>query len=133
MKNPIEEINWELLKEQKKTLISLCNEVNDIDYKRIEHFEGLINLLDNLQDYAVNELGQTDANVFGLKKYKYSVSTNIIWASFDYGEVFANSHEEAKKLAIIELDGNFKKANELLSGFADIHYNVDEIQIEEIE
>jgi hypothetical protein len=67
-----------------------------------------------------------------MKKYKYSVSTNVIWASFDYGEVFANSYEEAKKLAIIELDSNFKKANELLSGFADINYDKDEITIEEI-
>ena len=49
-----------------------------------------------------------------MKKYEYSVSTNTIWASFDYGEVEAQDIEQAKKLAIEKLRYDFKKANDAL-------------------
>ena len=45
-------------------------------------------------------------------KYYYSVSSNNLWASFDYGEVEANSYEEARELAIKQLKYDFQKAND---------------------
>jgi hypothetical protein len=70
------------------------------------------------------------------KTYKYSVSTNTLWASFDFGEVQARSIEEAKVLAIEKITEDFEKANEAFAqcentrGFS-IDFNADEIQITE--
>ena len=47
--------------------------------------------------------------------YEYTVSTNTIWASFDFGEVVASTLEEATKKAIEELTYDFDKANEALA------------------
>jgi hypothetical protein len=47
--------------------------------------------------------------------YQYSVSSNSIWASFDYGTIEANSPEEAREKAIAELKYNFQKANDALA------------------
>lgn len=54
--------------------------------------------------------------------YKYSNSTNTIWTSFDYGEVEADTIEEAREKAIIELKYNLCKVNDVLSS-ADITKN----------
>jgi len=67
--------------------------------------------------------------------YKYTISSTLIWTSFDFGEVEANSVEEAKEIAIEELTYNFKKANLALAtldntiGFT-IEFNKDEVQVE---
>jgi hypothetical protein len=50
-----------------------------------------------------------------MKKYNYSVSTSVLWTSFDYGEVEADTIEEARAIAIRELNYDFKKANDALS------------------
>ena len=66
--------------------------------------------------------------------YNYSVSTTIIWTSFDSGQVKAENREEAKKLAAEELKENFQKANDALA-FADntkgfsLEFNPDCIEI----
>lgn len=49
-----------------------------------------------------------------MRTYRYTVSTNSIWTSFDYGSVDAESIEEARRLAIQELKSNFEKANDAL-------------------
>jgi hypothetical protein len=49
-----------------------------------------------------------------MKKYRYSVSTNTIWASFDYGDVEAENIEDARVKAIEKLKYDFKKANDAL-------------------
>jgi hypothetical protein len=49
-----------------------------------------------------------------MKKYSYLLSTNTIWTSFDYGEVEANSYEEAEEKAIIELKKELEKCNNAL-------------------
>ena len=60
----IQKIDWELLKEQKQTLleISVMGCFTEKDY---EHFEGLLSLIDTLQDYAVDELEIDEQTVFG--------------------------------------------------------------------
>lgn len=73
-------------------------------------------------------------------KWKYTVSTNTIWASFDYGEVEADSSEEAFELAKEELQQNFDKANRAFNhstngealGFR-IEFDADQIQIEPLK
>ena len=68
-----------------------------------------------------------------MKKYRYSVSTNTIWTSFDYGEVEAENIDDARTLAIEKLKNDFKKANDVFDhcditkGFT---INFDEKQVE---
>lgn len=47
-------------------------------------------------------------------RYNYSVSTNTLWASFDYGYVEADSIEEARNKAIEKLEYDFSKVNTVL-------------------
>jgi hypothetical protein len=50
-----------------------------------------------------------------MKKYQYSLTTNTIWTSFDYGEVEANSIEEATEKAIEKLKYDLAKTNDILN------------------
>ena len=66
--------------------------------------------------------------------WEYNNSTNIIWTSFDYGEVQADTKEEALLKAKAELVYNLKKANDALSlsqnteNFT-IEMNLDQIEV----
>ena len=55
--NLITGIDWKLLRKQKHMLIHLPNS---------NEREGLLNLLDNLQDFAVKHLGKNENDVFDL-------------------------------------------------------------------
>ena len=48
-------------------------------------------------------------------KWKYILTTNTIWASFDGGEVEADTREEALRLAEEELTANLNLVNEVLA------------------
>lgn len=78
-----------------------------------------------------------DANLNKPKKWRYSVSTSRLWASFDEGEVEAPTYEEACEKALEKLNYDFKKVNDILNscdptvGFS-IEFNKDDIEIEEI-
>lgn len=67
-------------------------------------------------------------------KYEYSCSTSVIWASFDCGEVEADTKEEALIKAKAELKENFDKANTAFNhcdntlGFR-IEFNDSQIEI----
>ena len=69
-------------------------------------------------------------------KYTYTVSTTTIWTSFDYGDVEADSREEAREKAELELKVNFRIANDALTlnpltvGM-NIDFDPSQIQIEE--
>lgn len=71
----------------------------------------------------------------GIKVWQYTVSTNTIWTSFDYGEVLAKTKEEAVKKAIEELRHNFDKVN-LVLGVSNntkglsINFAEDQVQVE---
>lgn len=63
----IEQIDWALLKAQKSELIT--SEVRDEDcLVHCDCVEGLINLLDSIQDYAVDEMNIDKNEVFNLTK-----------------------------------------------------------------
>jgi len=49
-----------------------------------------------------------------MKYWKYSLTTNTVWTSFDYGEVIAKTYDLAKQLAKIELTFKLKAANAVL-------------------
>lgn len=83
MKNPefLQKINWLLLKEQKEQLNDLIGRLNG-DLKQylkdgeeglsketqrdIDSLEGILNLLDTIQDYAVDVMGIDEDEVFYL-------------------------------------------------------------------
>jgi DNA-directed RNA polymerase subunit RPC12/RpoP len=70
--------------------------------------------------------------------YSYSISTNTIWTSFDYGTVYATSFEEARELALEKLKYDFEKVNHVLA-WADItskfsiHFNEKDLTIKKGE
>jgi|DEB0MinimDraft_12_1074336.scaffolds.fasta_scaffold00751_2 hypothetical protein len=49
-----------------------------------------------------------------MKYWKYSLTTNTVWTSFDYGEVIANTYEEALVLAEAKLKSHLDAANAAL-------------------
>jgi hypothetical protein len=50
-----------------------------------------------------------------MKKYRYTVSTNTIWASFDNGELFAEDEADALEKAKTQLKYDFDKVNSVLN------------------
>jgi hypothetical protein len=47
--------------------------------------------------------------------WDYKLTTNTIWTSFDFGQVEANTHEEAEKKALKKLKYDLSKANDALA------------------
>ena len=62
----IQNIDWELLKEQKLSLLDLVNKNNEsLTDKQIDALDGIIGLIDSLQDSAVDDYGFEEERVFG--------------------------------------------------------------------
>lgn len=59
----LQKIDWKLLKEQKLTLLHHLIH-NEYDIRKIELFEGLINFIDVIQDYAADEMEISEKEVF---------------------------------------------------------------------
>ena len=60
---PIDKIDWPLLRTQKRALIELLDGFGVGHYPH-DDLAGLIALIDGLQDYAVDELGIPEHDVF---------------------------------------------------------------------
>ena len=54
-KELIENIDWSELRNQKRTLLEVIN-IDEVSPEQKEDLEGLINLIDQLQDYACDEM-----------------------------------------------------------------------------
>ena len=67
MPNPIENIDWFLLARQKETLQNLYDMFEN-DERISEDLDGIINTIDAIQDYAVDELGVEESEVFDLEE-----------------------------------------------------------------
>jgi hypothetical protein len=61
--NPTEKflnsIDWMLLSEQKMTLVNVVMVNADAPEGVVEHLDGILSLLDSLQDFAADEFGMT--------------------------------------------------------------------------
>lgn len=74
MKTPdfIKRIDWKQLQRQKLIFINMIQdwgEADDADQREdAEEAEGLLNLIDTIQDYAVDELGMDENVVFNFKE-----------------------------------------------------------------
>lgn len=69
MKEFITHIDWELLRKQKQTLESILglDNQNKLPINN-QHIEGLLYLLDNLQDYAIDDYGMSEEVVMARLK-----------------------------------------------------------------
>lgn len=59
----IQKIDWKLLKEQKSILFDIIQDIDDAE--KVNALEGIIYLIDAIQDYAVDELEIDEQTVFG--------------------------------------------------------------------
>lgn len=58
----IKNIDWTMLEKQKQTLFKVIENTDDIDI--LEDLEGIIMLINNIQDHAVDDLGFSEEVVF---------------------------------------------------------------------
>lgn len=71
-------------------------------------------------------------------KWNYSLTTNTIWISFDYGEVIADTEQEAREKAIKKIKSNLDKVNTTLKnsketvGFV-IDMDFSQVEVEQIK
>lgn len=64
--NVLNKIDWAELREQKTSLLNTIN-AEEVDYPTtIQHLEGLVVLINELQDYAVNTLGYDEMYIYDL-------------------------------------------------------------------
>ena len=64
--NPIHRIDWVKLREQKAIIQDLPNTVSQ--QSLLQAVDGLVNLIDSIQDYAADSLGFGEETVFGKSK-----------------------------------------------------------------
>lgn len=69
--NPLNNIDWQWLREQKHTLLTIIAEKRSVHLieveEQVDDLEGLVSLIDSLQDYAVDELGIPEEEVFNFE------------------------------------------------------------------
>lgn len=64
MKDFIESMDWNLLNEQKMTLLKLMEYTVTLSAPTRDHIQGVIHLMDGLQDTAVDDYGVSEHVVF---------------------------------------------------------------------
>ena len=65
--NFIENIDWSLLRQQKRTLLETIEAEKGGFEEMLNNLEGIVNLIDHLQDYAVDVLGIDENYVFDME------------------------------------------------------------------
>ena len=66
MENFLKQIDFPLLKKQKKALLKVIDNTDNV--KQLELLEGILVLIDSLQDEAVDNYGYKESKVFSLSK-----------------------------------------------------------------
>jgi len=72
----LQNIDYKLLREQKDTLVKL-NDIFDRDSLNGGALDGVIALIDAIQDYAVDMKGMSEEEVFGFKS-EYYISAEMV-------------------------------------------------------
>lgn len=86
---PQQAIDWSLLRHQKSTLVAMAND-DDRLTTEIESLDGIIALIDSLQDEAVKQGKATEVEVFGVVFVIYSPNES---ATSDDGAGFWNNED----------------------------------------
>jgi len=65
----IDAIDFSILRKQKEAMLEIMSAVNGgVDQKKVDDAQGIIHLIDHIQDYAVDVLGKDENEVFNLEK-----------------------------------------------------------------
>lgn len=67
MENPLNQIDWSLLRNQKTLLLETINN-NAVSPMHKKALEGILHLIDAVQDYAVDEMGISEMHVFDFEQ-----------------------------------------------------------------
>ena len=67
MKTFTDTVDWALLRQQKEALVSIPEVI--INSQQYDALQGIISLIDHLQDYAVDVAGVPEEIVFSIKEY----------------------------------------------------------------
>jgi hypothetical protein len=68
-----------------------------------------------------------------MKTYQYSVSTSVLWTSFDFGTVEAQDIQEARDKALEALKNDFLAVNNILMSIGHtIEFNKDAVEVIEL-
>lgn len=59
----VNQMDWSLLRNQKRTLISVMSK-HILDEQENDYLQGIVHLIDALQDFAVDELEKDESEVF---------------------------------------------------------------------
>ena len=100
MKTPyfIEKIDWSDLREQKRILIAVIDEMEKKKDIRFEELQGILNLIDAAQDYAVDEMGINEMHIYDFElEEQREMSTPT--------EIFAKDSAEKIFDELLESDG----------------------------
>lgn len=62
----IKKMDWKLLREQKEIFIKVLYAPDEGDDDDVPYLEGILHLIDAIQDYAIDEAGFTEKEVFDL-------------------------------------------------------------------
>jgi hypothetical protein len=65
------------------------------------------------------------------RKYTYNLNSHAVWGSFDYGEVWASSREQALHKAKLAIMNDVDKMNELLKDEYSIDVDCDGLEVKE--
>jgi hypothetical protein len=60
----VQKIDWKMLRKQKKDLLKVINN-DSVSPKEKESLEGIMSLIDHIQDYAVDTCELSERKVFG--------------------------------------------------------------------
>ena len=61
----LEKIDWKLLRDQKAILLAMVTELEEKEPARSQTLQGIIHLIDSIQDFAVDKAGTPERTVFG--------------------------------------------------------------------
>ena len=117
----IDKIDYILLREQKATLVKL-NEIFDRDSLNGEALDGIIALIDAVQDYAVDMRGMSELDVFGTISEGDFISNDMVSKASQF---LVNEDVSVKEQLRAIIKQNEIDSTELID-------NIDGVQVWEI-
>ena len=84
------------------------------------------------ETYACDESPEYDEYGFKTKKkFRYHLNINTVWFGGDNGEVIASSYQEARKIAMKEIESHINKINSRIGDIDEIQIDFNNITVEE--
>jgi hypothetical protein len=98
------DIDWKRLREQKKILVEMTFTHGKFTLEENVALDGIINLIDSLQDYAVDEMGISEKEVFDFdESEEKNVTVGIIGINTGLVDAHKNPIDEGDKVKTVYL------------------------------